>query len=74
MNKMTSNDALKTFRCIYPEPEIEVKDIRRIGKDDRFVLTALFPDGKFFFEIGEGYVSEGRSTDLFARGPSDFER
>ena len=63
-------DCVAMFKRIYPENFVRVTEVSEVGK--AAVITADFPDGKFYFAATKGEVSP--SYDTFDKAKKDAER
>jgi len=59
---MEKQDFIKTFKRIYPEDFIRVLRVNIIDENTAILGTA-FPDGLFFFVVGNGSVSSSYNSE-----------
>lgn len=65
---MSRENVIKQFRFIYPENEIHIVGIHEFK--DKAIVTANFPDGRYFFVVDEHSVSY--SYDTFDRARAEL--
>ena len=59
-NIMDNTTAKKVFRTFYPENEVNIEGIKVIK--DKAIICARFPDGIFYFIVGNNWVSSYCNT------------
>ena len=56
-----AKNAERLFRTIYPESDIVIAEITP-QFDEYCLIKTVFPDGEFYFVVGESSISSGLRT------------
>ena len=62
---MTKDEAIRQFKRIYPESFIRVLNADKVK--DKYIISAYFPDGIFYFVVSENSVSSSYDTESDAK-------